>query len=169
MSASKFSPSKFPYPRAMAADPSTALSPTIGAPDVKIPVGILGATGTVGQRFIALLASHPWFKIHALGASPRSAGKPYRSAVAWKQTTPIPSAVRDLIVHPCDPAISDFQHCKVIFSGLDAEAAGDIGTSLPPTSEHPVLSVAQRPPFGPQNPPSSPTQKTTVAIRSCHS
>jgi aspartate-semialdehyde dehydrogenase len=112
----------------MSVDTSAALSPTISVGNDKINVGILGATGTVGQRFITLLSSHPWFKIHALGASSRSAGKPYHSAVLWKQTTPIPIPVRELIVHPCDPAISDFQECKIIFSGLDAEVAGDIGT-----------------------------------------
>lgn len=95
-------------------------------PDGKqIKVGILGATGTVGQRFITLLAQHPWFTIHALGASSRSAGKPYVQAVNWKQTSPIPSAVREAIVLECRP--EHFLECAVIFSGLDADAAGEIG------------------------------------------
>lgn len=88
-------------------------------------VGILGATGTVGQRFILLLADHPYFKIHALGASSRSAGKKYSEATKWKQSQPIPSHVQDLIVKPC--ISSEFKECDVVFSGLDADVAGDIG------------------------------------------
>ncbi|KAL0950360.1 hypothetical protein HGRIS_010327 [Hohenbuehelia grisea] len=87
-------------------------------------VGILGATGTVGQRFITLLASHPWFSIEALGASSRSAGKPYYKVAKWKQTTPIPHAVRDMVVQECTP--QNFAKCAIIFSGLDADAAGEI-------------------------------------------
>ncbi|KAJ7773240.1 aspartate-semialdehyde dehydrogenase [Mycena metata] len=83
-----------------------------------IKVGILGATGTVGQRFITLLSVHPWFAIHVLGASSRSAGKPYATAVNWKQ---------DMIVEDCKPEA--FKECGVIFSGLDADVAGDIETN----------------------------------------
>jgi aspartate-semialdehyde dehydrogenase len=90
-----------------------------------VKVGVLGATGTVGQRFIALLANHPYFVVHALGASTRSAGKSYAIATSWKQTTPIPSGVRDLIIKPCLP--EHFKECAVVFSGLDADVAGDIG------------------------------------------
>ncbi|PFH48997.1 hypothetical protein AMATHDRAFT_148648 [Amanita thiersii Skay4041] len=89
-----------------------------------INVGILGATGTVGQRFITLLADHPWFVIHALGASPKSAGKPYAEAVAWKQPTPIPPSVADMIIYECQA--EHFKDCRIVFSGLDADAAGDI-------------------------------------------
>lgn len=56
----------------------------------KIPVGILGATGTVGQRFIQLLESHPWFEVAWLAASDRSAGKKYSEAATWRLSTPIP-------------------------------------------------------------------------------
>ncbi|SAM04845.1 hypothetical protein [Absidia glauca] len=87
-------------------------------------VGILGATGTVGQRFILLLANHPYFTIHALGASPRSAGKPYKNATKWKQSQPIPSNVDQLVVKPC--VASEFKDCDIVFSGLDADVAGDI-------------------------------------------
>ncbi|KAI0787069.1 aspartate-semialdehyde dehydrogenase [Irpex lacteus] len=90
----------------------------------KIKVGVLGATGTVGQRFILLLSEHPWFVLHALGASPRSAGKPYSKVVAWKQVRSIPSAVRDLVVKECKP--EHFSECSVVFSGLDADVAGNI-------------------------------------------
>jgi aspartate-semialdehyde dehydrogenase len=90
-----------------------------------VKVGVLGATGTVGQRFITLLADHPWFIIHALGASSRSAGKLYPQAVNWKQTSQIPAVVRTLVVQKCVP--ENFADCAVIFSGLDADVAGEIG------------------------------------------
>lgn len=91
----------------------------------KFKVGVLGATGTVGQRFIVLLAEHPYFVIHALGASQRSAGKPYSKAVTWKQVKSIPSVVREMVVQECKP--EHFAECSVVFSGLDADVAGDIG------------------------------------------
>ncbi|KZT29502.1 aspartate-semialdehyde dehydrogenase [Neolentinus lepideus HHB14362 ss-1] len=92
--------------------------------DRQVKVGVLGATGTVGQRFISLLSTHPFFVVAALGASERSAGKPYAKAVNWKQTVPIPAAVRDIVVQPCKP--EHFADCAVVFSGLDADVAGDI-------------------------------------------
>ncbi|KAJ3508998.1 hypothetical protein NMY22_g16439 [Coprinellus aureogranulatus] len=94
----------------------------------QINVGVLGATGTVGQRFITLLSSHPWFVLHRLGASPRSAGKKYRDAVNWKQSTPIPSSAREMMVYECKP--EHFADCAVVFSGLDADAAGDIESAF---------------------------------------
>ncbi|KAJ3036026.1 hypothetical protein HDV00_003119 [Rhizophlyctis rosea] len=96
----------------------------------KIPVGILGATGTVGQRFIQLLESHPYFYVAALGASERSAGKLYTDAASrsWKQVTAIPADVGALTVQKCSP--ENFQNCRVIFSGLDADVAGDIETAF---------------------------------------
>lgn len=94
-------------------------------PSSPIPVGVLGATGTVGQRFITLLSAHPWFVIDALGASPRSAGKVYKIAVNWKQSTPIPHSAREIIVNECKP--EHFKNCKIVFSGLDADVAGEIG------------------------------------------
>lgn len=95
----------------------------------EVPVGVLGATGTVGQRFIKLIAVHPFFRLAALGASSKSAGKPYSKAVSgrWKQTTPIPSSARDIEVQECVP--EPFKSCAIIFSGLDADVAGDIGKS----------------------------------------
>lgn len=169
MSSSRFSPSKLNYPRPMASsDPSQSQSPTesgfLTGHHSKINVGILGATGTVGQRFIVLLSAHPWFRIHALGASPRSAGKPYARAVTWKQTTSIPSAVKELVVQECTP--EPFADCKIIFSGLDADVAGDIGAptlhlnSLLPTPR--LTNATQNPHSAPQNSPSSPTQRTSV-------
>ena len=66
----------------------------------KLRVGILGATGMVGQRFISLLENHPWFEVVTLAASPRSAGKTYEEAVGgrWKMDTPMPEAVKKLVV-----------------------------------------------------------------------
>ena len=67
----------------------------------KLKVGILGGTGMVGQRFIALLENHPWFEVTTIAASPRSAGKTYEEAVGdrWKMDTPMPEAVKKIIVH----------------------------------------------------------------------
>ena len=66
----------------------------------KLRVGILGATGMVGQRFISLLENHPWFEVTTVAASPRSAGKTYEEAVGgrWKMTTPMPEKVKNLVV-----------------------------------------------------------------------
>jgi aspartate-semialdehyde dehydrogenase len=94
-------------------------------PQEPLKVGVLGATGTVGQRFILLLSSHPFFKLHALGASSRSAGAAYAKVVRWKQVSPIPENVRDLIVKLCTP--EEFADCAIVFSGLDADVAGEIG------------------------------------------
>ncbi len=90
--------------------------------DPKISVGVLGATGAVGQKFIKLLENHPWFEVTALAASERSAGRKFDEVVAWKQVTAIPSTVRKLEVRPCTPDLD----CRVVFSGLDASVAGPI-------------------------------------------
>jgi aspartate-semialdehyde dehydrogenase len=87
-----------------------------------IDVGILGATGMVGQQFIALLASHPWFRVTWLGASERSAGKAYRDATAWRLPSPLPQDVADLQVDAATPGRGP----KLTFSGLDSSVAGDI-------------------------------------------
>jgi len=90
----------------------------------KIKVGILGATGMVGQRFIQLLENHPWFEIGDLAASERSAGKPYEEAVSgrWKLETPIPEKTASMVVKECTPNLD----CKVVFSALDASFAGPV-------------------------------------------
>ena len=66
----------------------------------RLRVGILGGTGMVGQRFIALLENHPWFEVTTIAASPRSAGKTYEEAVGdnWRMPTPMPEAVKGLVV-----------------------------------------------------------------------
>jgi aspartate-semialdehyde dehydrogenase len=88
----------------------------------KIKVGILGATGTVGQRFVQLLGTHPWFEISALAASERSTGKAYAEAVRWKLDTPIPQCVRDMPILEARPGLE----ARIVFSGLDAAIAGSI-------------------------------------------
>ncbi|MBT3261622.1 aspartate-semialdehyde dehydrogenase [bacterium] len=92
----------------------------------KISVGILGATGSVGQKFIELLQNHPDFEITALAASSRSAGKTYQDAVNWFMATPIPEHVRNMKVSTCEPNLD----CKIVFSGLDASVAGEIETAF---------------------------------------
>ena len=89
---------------------------------------VLGATGSVGQRFLLLLADHPTLKLHAVGASSRSAGKKYKDAVKWKQSKPMSRELGDLIVKECKP--KEFQDCDIIFSGLDSDIAGTIGKTL---------------------------------------
>lgn len=88
----------------------------------KIPVGVLGATGAVGQKFVRLLENHPWFELTELAASDRSAGKPYKVATAWRQITPIPDALKDKMVKPCEPGLDS----HVVFSGLDSSVAGEV-------------------------------------------
>jgi aspartate-semialdehyde dehydrogenase len=91
--------------------------------------GVLGCTGSVGQRFILLLADHPTLELHAIGASSRSAGKKYKDAVRWKQIKPMSSRLAELEVRECKA--SEFQDCDLVFSGLDSDVAGDIGESSP--------------------------------------
>ncbi len=85
----------------------------------KIPVGILGATGIVGQRFVQLLAEHPWFEITAVAASDRSVGRAYAEICHWLLPTPMPAAVAALPVQPVAPPLD----CQLIFSALPASAA----------------------------------------------
>jgi len=92
----------------------------------KIKVGILGATGSVGQKFIELLKNHPWFEIAELGASERSAGKKYSDATNWIMKTPLQKNVADLIVKECLPNFES----KLIFSGLDSSVAEQIETDF---------------------------------------
>jgi len=92
----------------------------------KVPVGILGATGSVGQRFVQLLSDHPWFEITALAASERSKGKSYKDAVQWLMPTPLSSKIANLTIQPCEPDLS----CRIVFSGLDSDVAGEIETQF---------------------------------------
>jgi len=87
-----------------------------------IPVGILGATGMVGQQFIACLANHPWFKVEWLGASERSQGKAFRDAAAWRLPAPLADEVARKVVEQAAPGNAP----KLVFSGLDSSVAGEI-------------------------------------------
>ncbi len=89
---------------------------------MKIKVGILGATGSVGQKFIQLLDNHPWFEISEVAASKRSAGKMYKDAVNWFMQRSIPKKIEKLVVKECLPDLD----CKIVFSGLDSSVAGEI-------------------------------------------
>ena len=88
----------------------------------RIPVAILGATGTVGQKFIRLLADHPWFEITQVAASADRIGKRYGDDVRWRETTPLPASVADLILSPAAPD----GVAKIAFSALDATIALEI-------------------------------------------
>ena len=89
--------------------------------DQKLRVGILGATGMVGQRFIALLENHPWFEVVTLAASPRSAGKTYEEAVGdrWKMDTPMPEAVKKIVVHNVNEVEEVATTVDFVFSAVD--------------------------------------------------
>lgn len=87
----------------------------------KLRVGILGGTGMVGQRFIALLENHPWFEVVTIAASPRSAGKTYEEAVGdrWKMDTPMPEAVKKLVVHNVNEVEAVASTVDFVFSAVD--------------------------------------------------
>lgn len=87
----------------------------------KLKVGILGATGMVGQRFISLLENHPWFEVVTVAASPRSAGKTYAQAVGdrWKMDTPMPEAVRNMIVMNVNDVEKVASNVDFVFSAVD--------------------------------------------------
>ena len=89
--------------------------------DQKLKVGILGATGMVGQRFIALLENHPWYEVTTVAASPRSAGKTYEEAVGgrWKMTTPMPEGVKNLIVANVNEVEKVAAEVDFVFSAVD--------------------------------------------------
>ena len=87
----------------------------------KLKVGILGGTGMVGQRFIALLENHPWFEVTTIAASPRSAGKTYKEAVGerWKMDTPMPEAVKDIVVKNVNEVEQVASEVDFVFSAVD--------------------------------------------------
>lgn len=101
----------------------------------KYRVGILGATGTVGQRFAQLLEDHPQFEITAMAASDRSAGKPYAEACAWKLPGQIPASVRDIVVQPIEPPLD----CDIVFSSLPGNVARETEEAFA-RAGYPVIS-----------------------------
>src|SRR5579862_6653757 len=88
----------------------------------KLPVGILGATGIVGQRFVQMLEHHPWFEVAWLAASDRSEGRPYGEAARWKLRTTIPANVAKMTVSAAVPEGAP----KIIFAALDAGIAAEL-------------------------------------------
>jgi aspartate-semialdehyde dehydrogenase len=98
-------------------------------------VGILGATGTVGQRFAQLLEDHPQFEITAMAASDRSAGKTYAEACAWKLPDSIPANVRDIVVQPIEPPLD----CEIVFSSLPSNIARETEEAFA-RAGYPVIS-----------------------------
>ncbi|MBC8265090.1 MAG: aspartate-semialdehyde dehydrogenase, partial [Anaerolineales bacterium] len=88
----------------------------------KIRVGVLGATGMVGQRFVQLLAGHPWFEIAALTASERSAGKTYGEACRWVVSDDMPAFAKEMVVQESKPGLA----CRLVFSAMPATVAGPI-------------------------------------------
>lgn len=113
----------------------------------KLRVGILGATGAVGQKFVELLADHPWFEVTALAASERSAGKKYIEAVQWFSGKPIPQRIANITVNASVPTLN----CDFVFSGLDASVAGEIETNFA-RKGYPVISNSKNHRFFPDIP-----------------
>jgi aspartate-semialdehyde dehydrogenase len=89
----------------------------------QIPVAVLGATGSVGQRFISLLDGHPWFKVVALAASDRSIGQAYSQAVRWVLNDPMPEYAREMVVVP---ALTDCIEAKIVFSARPSDLAKEL-------------------------------------------
>ncbi len=102
---------------------------------VKTPVGILGATGAVGQRFIQLLESHPWFEVAEVAASDRSAGKTYAEACTWRLPGAPPASVAKRVVGSIEGPFRS----KLLFSGLDSSVAGEAESALA-SKGHAVVS-----------------------------
>src|SRR5689334_14748748 len=103
----------------------------------KLKVGILGATGTVGQRLIQLLDGHPWFETAVVAASDNSAGKLYSQAARWLLDTPIPESVAKMTVQPCQPGLQ----CDFVLSGLPSDVAKETELALA-KSGMPVITNA---------------------------
>lgn len=101
----------------------------------KLRVGILGATGMVGQRFIQLLEHHPQFEVASVAASDRSQGKPYADACKWRLAGEMPATVKALIVQPPEPPLD----CDVIFSSLPGDIAREAEGSFA-AADYPVIS-----------------------------
>src|SRR3979411_125162 len=88
----------------------------------KIPIGILGATGVVGQRFVQMLEHHPWFEVAWLAASDRSEGKSYGEAARWRMKPAMPDEVAESRVSPAKPEGAR----KIIFAALDSSIAAEL-------------------------------------------
>ncbi len=109
----------------------------------KINVAVLGATGSVGQRFVELLSNHPWFNLNELAASEKSAGMKYKDAANWIMTSPLPKKYGDKIVKACKPGLKS----RLVFSALDASVAGEIENEFAEAG-YGVISNARNHRFG---------------------
>ncbi|HEV2349847.1 MAG TPA: aspartate-semialdehyde dehydrogenase [Terriglobia bacterium] len=92
----------------------------------KLEVGILGATGMVGQRFVSLLEHHPWFEVAWVGASEKSSGKKYGEACNWRLRDPMPEKARALQVNDCDPGAHPGKLPQLMFASLDSKVASEV-------------------------------------------
>ncbi len=92
----------------------------------KMGVGILGATGIVGQRYVSLLADHPWFEVRVVSASQASVGKKYREAAKWFIEPPMPEDIGELVVTPPDPQLFKREGVELVFSALPSEVAKQV-------------------------------------------
>ncbi|MCB0747664.1 MAG: aspartate-semialdehyde dehydrogenase, partial [Ignavibacteriae bacterium] len=92
----------------------------------KLSVAILGATGSVGQKFVELLSDHPWFELTELCASERSVGKKYKEATKWVMPSLLKTEIGNKEVLPCEPNLKS----KLVFSALDSSVAGEIETEF---------------------------------------
>ena len=104
----------------------------------RIPVGVLAATGAVGQRFVQLLADHPWFELREVSGSLRGAGRPYGEVVAWRLAGGVPENAKNLIVRGPDEALTS----PILFSALPAEHAGEVEQRMA-AAGHVVFSNAR--------------------------
>jgi aspartate-semialdehyde dehydrogenase len=101
----------------------SAPSSSVAPPAERILVGVAGCTGVVGQRFLSMLAEHPWFRLAAISASDKSAGKRYDEAAAWKLTTDLPADIAAMAVLPNTVESFLAAKCVVVFSALDTGVA----------------------------------------------
>eukprot|EP01069_Polyplicarium_translucidae_P001229 Polyplicarium_translucidae@DN1584_c0_g1_i1.p1 len=93
-------------------------------------VGVVGATGAVGQKFVELLHGHPWFRLKALGASEANVGRAYGDACRWRSAVDMPSGASRCKLVSCDPKEFAKNGCNIVFSGLDPSVAGGIETKF---------------------------------------
>ena len=109
----------------------------------KLKVGVLGATGMVGQNYISLLDNHPWFEVNYVVASPKSAGKKYSEAVAgmWHMKNDIPENIKDIVVVGVDSIEDVKKNCDFVFSALDSGIAKEWEEKYA-AAEIPVVSNA---------------------------
>jgi len=118
----------------------TAPSNTLAPRRERIPVAVLGATGAVGQRFVQMLEAHPWFRLHEVVASERSAGKTYREAADWRLGTQMPRDAESMSVKELGAELES----RLLFSGLDSSVAGEAEDLYANRGGIVVHAIAQR-------------------------